>query len=181
MEESVATSRDDALEILWRPLSDPERARLRSEWSELTLACPEGVTWPGGGVWNADSEDLSDNMVEHWLAAMAPSLAELGVPLDVQVIHSGYGAPSYELQINGGVLHLYDLDEDQVPSTEDPWMDCSVEPVRVVNHLLAAAGSDHRVVLMWPGGNDCLAALATPEARRELDARCEEFELVVPE
>lgn len=136
---------DDAVEIMLQSLPDMERARLRSEWTELNLVCPEGINWPGGGVWIADSEDLSDNMVEHWLAAMAPSLAEQGVNLDVEVIHGGYGAPSYELGINGEVLHLYDLDENHVPSTENPWMDCTMEPTRAVNHLLAAAGSDHRV------------------------------------
>jgi hypothetical protein len=173
-------NRDDAVEIVLRGLPDVERAGLRAQWTELNFACPEGITWSGGGIWMADSEDLSDNMLEHWLAAMAPALAEQGVGLDVEVIHGGYGAPSYEVRINGELLHLYDLDEDGVPSTEDPWMDCTVEPTRVVNHLLAAAESNRRLVLMWPGGNDCLAALAAPEVLRDLEAHRDDLELVVP-
>ena len=155
---------DDAVEVVLQSLPDAERHGLRSAWAELNLACPEGITWRGGGIWVSDSEDLSDNMVDAWLAALAPSLADHGVTLDVEVIHGGYNAPSYDIRINSDLLHFYDLDEHGVPSTEDPWMDCTTEPARVVNRLLAVAGSEHRLALMWPGGNDCLAALVPAES-----------------
>jgi len=172
---------DDVVEIVLRSAPEAARAGLRSTWAELDLACPAGMTWPGGGIWVADSEDLSDNMVEHWLAAMAPALAEQRVVLDVEVIHGGYRAPSYEVRMNDKTLHLYDLDEDGVPSTEDPWLGCTVEPTRVVNQLLATAGSDRRLVLMWPGGNECLAALVAPEALHDLEAHQGDLDLVVPD
>src|SRR4051794_2578740 len=119
-------------------------------------------------------------MGEHWWEAMAPPLADLGVNLDVEVIHGGYGAPSYEVSIDGEVLHLYDLDEDQLPSTRDPWTACTRDPARRDQRLLMAAGSEHRLVLMWSGGNDCLSALVRAGTRQELEAHKDDTQLVMP-
>jgi hypothetical protein len=65
------------------------------------------------------------------------------------------------VDINGHTLTLYAMDpsEPGLPLCEDPWMDCTIKPAAVVNHLLSGGRSTHRLALFWPGGNDGFAVL----------------------
>jgi hypothetical protein len=74
--------------------------------------------------------------------------------------------------VNGTALDLYTLDPDdpRVPLTDDPWMDCTVKPAAAVNRLLHAAGSDRRIGLFWPGGNDGFSVLGPESVLRRAAA-----------
>lgn len=72
------------------------------------------------------------------------------------------------MTVNEETLNLYSFAEGElgVPATEDPWMDCSVEPAAEVNRLLEAAGSSRRLALFWPGGNDGFSVLGEESVLR---------------
>lgn len=110
--------------------------------------------------------------MESLLRAMAPALAERGVELAVETVEGpwDHGSAGYTIRINGTEVDLYrfDLDEPNVPLTEDPWTDCTLEPLAVVNSLLAAAGARDRVAVISSGGNDGMAFLLPIEALRAL-------------
>lgn len=150
---------------LWSGTSeDQKRALIRA------LDSGEDVTWTAGGAWRADGEDLADGNVEAWLGNMAGPLNDCGVELRVATVSGPFeeGSAGYSVRVNGTTLHLYAFAEDEpgVPATEDPWMDCSVEPAAEVNRLLEAAGSSRRVALFWPGGNDGFSVLGEESVLR---------------
>lgn len=132
-----------------------------------TLTTEDIAIWFGGGIWRADGEDLAEGDVEMWLTEMIGALAECGVRLDVATIRWPLDEQStgYTVRINGKDIALYDHDpnERNLPATEDPWMDCTVMPAAAINRLLEAAGSDRRLGLFWPGGNDGISVLAPRE------------------
>jgi hypothetical protein len=43
---------------------------------------------------------------------------------------------------------------------DDPWMQCALRPLHVVNQLLATAGSPYRVMVFEPGAPDTTVFLA---------------------
>lgn len=150
---------------LWSDVSEDQRRALTQ-----ALNSGEDVTWTAGGAWRADGEDLADGEVEAWLGSMAGSLNDCGVELRVDTASDPFeeGSVGYSVTVNGTTLSLYTFADDEpgVPATEDPWMDCSVEPAAQVNRLLEAAGSSRRVALFWPGGNDGFSVLGEESVLR---------------
>ncbi|NGO11460.1 hypothetical protein G5C60_28615 [Streptomyces sp. HC44] len=147
---------------LWRDVStDKTRALIRR------LMSGQDAAWASGGAWRADGEDLADGDVEVWLRGMAAPLNDCGVDLTVATDSGPFdeGLARYTVTVNGTALNLYTVDpaDPRVPLTDDPWMDCTVEPAAEVNRLLHAAGSDRRIALFWPGGNDGFSVLG-PES-----------------
>jgi len=122
--------------------------------------------------WPADGEDLAEGTVETLLKSMKPALAKRDVRLRVKTIDSPHrtGSPGYAIEVNGEIIDLYRLNpsEPSLPLSEDPWLDCTMLPLRRVNELLAEVGSGDRVVIFEPGGNDGLAILATPAVLESL-------------
>jgi hypothetical protein len=150
---------------LWSDVAeDHKRACIQA------LGSGDGVTWAAGGAWRADGEDLAEGEVEEWLGRMAVPLHDCGVELRVATVCGPYdqGSDGYSVSVNGTVLNLYTFSphEPGLPATEDPWMDCTVEPAAEVNRLLAAAGSARRVALFWPGGNDGFSVLSEQSVLR---------------
>jgi hypothetical protein len=129
-----------------------------------SLTTEDNAVWFGGGLWRADGEDLAEGDVEMWLTEMIGALTERGARLDVATVRRPLDEQStgYTVRINGQDIALYDHDpnERNLPATEDPWMDCTVIPAAAINRLLEAAGSDCRLALFWPGGNDGVSVLA---------------------
>jgi hypothetical protein len=162
----------DALEDagLWSAMPETEKRALIQ-----TLEAGEEATWTVGGAWRADGEDLADGEVEAWLSRMAGVLAECAVELQVATVSGPFepGSTGYTVSVNGTTIALYSFvpNEPGLPASEDPWMDCTVEPVAEVNHLLAEAGSSHRVAVFWPGGNDGFSVLGE---RAALQRACEQ-------
>lgn len=122
--------------------------------------------------WPADGEDLAEGTVETLLKSMKPALAKRDVRLRVKTIDSPHrtGSPGYAIEVNGEIIDLYRLNpsEPSLPLSEDPWLDCTMLPLRRVNELLAEVGSGDRVVIFEPGGNDGFAILATPAVLESL-------------
>ena len=132
----------------------------RLSQGEQIAATLEEVGWP------ADGEDLAEGTVEDLLTSMKPILAKRGVRLRMKTIESPHrpNSPGYAIDINGKVvdLYLFGPDDPSVPLSEDPWLDCTMLPLRRINELLAEAGSHDRVVVFEPGGNDGFAILVSP-------------------
>ena len=155
---------------LWSDIAaDHQRALIR------TLESGEDVTWIAGGAWRVDGEDLADGEVETWLSNMAGPLQDCGVELRVATAVGPFdeGSAGYAVTVNGRTLDLYRFTEDEpgVPATEDPWMDCTVEPAAEVNRLLTAAVSSRRVAVFWPGGNDGFSVLGEESVFRRTRER----------
>lgn len=156
---------------LWNGVTDGERAAVLAA---LRTSDEQGATWAAGGLWRADGEDLGKGDVELWLAGMTRALADCGVDLRVSNVLSPDDPAStgYAVAVNGTTLNLYDFDPDapRVPASHDPWTDCSVIPAAEVNRLLAAAGSDRRLALVWPGSQDGVCVLGHREVLRRAAA-----------
>jgi hypothetical protein len=149
-----------------------------------TLTDEDNVVWFGGGLWRADGEDLADGDVEMWLTKMIGALAQCGVRLKVATVRRPMEEQStgYTVRINGRDIVLYDYDpnEKDLPATQDPWMDCTVMPAAAINRLLEAAGSDCRVALFWPGGNDGISLLAPKAVLAAMDNHSGDVGPVIP-
>jgi len=135
-----------------------------------TLRSGEDAAWVSGGAWRADGEDLADGGVETWLGKMAAPLLDCNVELRVASIVGPFdeGSTGYSLAVNDELLRLYEFakGEPGVPAIPDPWMDCTLAPAGCVNRLLAAAGSNRRVAVFWPGGNDGVSVLGEERVLR---------------
>lgn len=155
---------------LWRELpADESIAAVRR------LKSGTGAVWWSGGGWAADGEDLADGEVEDWLRGMARPLADCGVVLDVTTSSGPWDdvpAPGYTVTVNGNPLTLYSTDaaDPHLPVSGDPWMDCTLMPAAELNRLLDGAGSDRRIALFWPGGNDGFAVLGPADVLRRAGA-----------
>ena len=105
--------------------------------------------------------------VDAWLR-VAPALSGLGVELAVETIEGPWDESSrgYAIRINGIDVELYRFDpnEPNLPLADDPWMDCTLKPLAVVNRLLAEQHAAERVVVVTPGGNDGTAFLLPLDA-----------------
>jgi hypothetical protein len=116
--------------------------------------------------WPTDGEDLAEGTVESLLKSMKPALAKRDVRLRVKTVDDPHrtGTPGYAIEVNGKMIDLYRVNpaEPLLPLSEDPWLDCTLLPLRRVNELLAEVGRDDRVVIFEPGGNDGFATLASP-------------------
>jgi hypothetical protein len=149
-----------------------------------TLTTEDSAVWFGGGLSRADGEDLAEGDVEMWLTEMIGALAQCGVRLDVSTIRRPLEERStgYTLSINGRDIVLYDFDpnERNLPAAEDPWMDCTVMPAAAINRLLEAVGSDCRVALFWPGGNDGISVLVPRAVLTVLDTHLGDVGPVIP-
>lgn len=148
----------------WDVVPEPERRRLAADVA--SGGDPVDPMYEYG--WRADGEDLAEGDVEELLRDVAQSLALRGVVLDVGTVEGPYddGTEGYAISINGQVVDLYRHDpaEDKLPASEDPWMDCTLRPIGVVNALLASAGSSNRLAVFSPGGNDGLILLLSDRA-----------------
>lgn len=128
----------------------------------------------GTQCWRFDGEDLAEGEVESVLREMGPSLAQLGVDLSVETIMDPYddNSDGYDIVINDIPLEIYrsDPSNPRVPLSDDPWLDCSVRPVAVINRLLRNADSIYQLGILWPGGNDGLAILLPRDILEALGA-----------
>ncbi|NUR01016.1 MAG: hypothetical protein HOY79_32145 [Streptomyces sp.] len=154
---------------LWRDVP-PDRTSLLLR----RLRSGHDATWSSGGAWRADGEDLAEGDVEVWLRGMAEPLGDCGVRLVVGTCSrpDGDRLDSYTVTVNGRTLDLYCVDpaDPNLPLTDDPWLDCTAEPAAEVNRLLHDAGSDRRIALFWPGGNDGFSVLGPESVLREAAA-----------
>jgi predicted DNA-binding WGR domain protein len=118
---------------------------------------------PGSQYWYVDGEDMAEGDMESVHEEMAPSLKRVGLELSVATLMGPYGENStgYDISINGIAVEMYRTEPSnpKLPLCDDPWMDCSVKPLAVVNQLLKESGSVYRIGLMYPGGNDGMAIL----------------------
>lgn len=123
-------------------------------------------------MFTADGEDLAEELVEEWLACMAPALEHYGLPLTVETVDSaglsglGVGDPvgDYIVTINGVRCRIWsgaEWDCDAEPPW-DPWLAATLRPLSVINGLLAACGSNVRAHTMNAGGNDGVVILIDP-------------------
>uniref|UniRef100_UPI003564660B hypothetical protein n=1 Tax=Nocardioides sp. TaxID=35761 RepID=UPI003564660B len=164
---------------LWRDLDEADQAAVIDE-----LRVGEDSTWAAGGAWSADGEELADGAVEPWLKAMTAPLARCGVALEVQTITGPYDEDSegYVVSVNGATLALYDFEPDEpgLPTSEDPWTDCTLEPAAEVNRLLAEADSDRRLAVFWPGSNDGFAVLGPEQALAQVAGSSDDWSCVIP-
>ena len=148
----------------WAGLPSRDGVRLRDEVAQG--ASP--VTGLAERGWRADGEDLAEGDVEELLRSMIDALRHRGVSLTVESVRRPRDDRStgYTLRINGELLDLFDYDPANrgMPLVADPWMDCTVKPLGLVNRLLDEAGSSDRVAVFCPGGNDGLAMLLPLEA-----------------
>lgn len=151
---------------LWRQVSHDQTSALRTR-----LRSGQSATWLSGGAWGADGEDLAEGDVEDWLRGMTEPLSDCGVQLAVTTCSSPHDGrlDSYTVKVNGEMLHLYSVDpvDPGLPLAHDPWLDCTVKPAAEVNRLLSAAGSDCRIAVFWPGGNDGFSVLGPEDVLRE--------------
>ena len=155
---------------LWAGLPSRDGARLRGEVAQG--ASP--VTGLAERGWRADGEDLAEGYVEELLRSMTDALRRCRVSLAVESVRSPHddGSSGYTLRLNGALLDLFDYHpaEPGMPLTADPWMDCTVKPLGLVNGLLDEAGSSDRVAVFYAGSNDGLAVLLPLEAIQLLAA-----------
>jgi hypothetical protein len=155
---------------LWSDIAKEHRSALMQ-----ALLSGEDVTWTAGGGWRADGEDLAEGEVEAWVDGMAAALHDCGVELHLARITGPLdgGSAGYSVAVNGTPLHLYVKDPDELglPTTEDPWMDCSIVPAAEVNRLLEMSGSSRRLALFWPGGNDGFSVLGEERVLRRAGER----------
>lgn len=151
---------------LWRDVSHDRAWALRAR-----LGSGQDATWPSGGAWCADGEDLAEGDVEDWLRGMTEPLGDCGVHLVVSTCSSPHdeSLDGYKVKVNGETLDLYSVDpaDPRLPLAYDPWLDCTIKPAAEVNRLLLAAGSDRRVAVFWPGGNDGFSVLGPESVLRE--------------
>jgi hypothetical protein len=121
-----------------------------------------------GRGWRADGEDLAEGEVEELLGSMTGAVQHRGVPLTVESVMSPHDDAStgYTLRINGELLDLFEYSpaDPGMPLAADPWMDCTIRPLGLVNRLLDEAGSADRVAVFYAGSNDGLAVLLPLEA-----------------
>jgi hypothetical protein len=66
----------------------------------------------------------------------------------------------YRVTINGTEITMYTHDDAGMPIEEDPWMECTIKPLRFVNQLLQSTGSAYRLMVFEPGGPDAIVFLA---------------------
>ena len=127
----------DALEVagFWADLPDQNAWLLRAEM----VAGKPPLMWLGERGWIADGEDLAEGGVEELLGSMTDALRRYGVsPVIETAGQPGYDDAGYAVRINGRLLDLIDVNpaDPRMPLAEDPWMDCTVKPLGIVNDLL---------------------------------------------
>jgi hypothetical protein len=121
-------------------------------------------------MFTADGEDLAEELVEAWLACMAPALEHYGLALTVETVDSSCLSErladegDYIVMINGVRCQIWagtEWDYDAEPPW-DPWLVATLRPLAVINTLLAACGSKVRAHTMNAGGNDAVVVLIDP-------------------
>lgn len=123
-------------------------------------------------MFTADGEDLAEELVEEWLACLAPALEHYGLPLTVETVDSSEVDPvdrfpdqgDYVLLLNGVRCRIWsgeEWDYDAEPAW-DPWTAATLRPLAVVNGLLAACASPVRAHVLDAGGNDAVVILVDP-------------------
>jgi hypothetical protein len=118
----------------------------------------------GSQYWFVDGEDLADGLVPELLEAMRSSLEKCGLRrLDVQTLVEAGHDSDYRLLINGELVVVSELDASGTLITDDPWMDATILPLRIVNRELRAAGSRYQVLVIDPGSPDGIAMLLPVE------------------
>jgi hypothetical protein len=137
--------------------------------------------------WLVDGEELTDGSVEQLLDEISPALAERGVGLVVETIEGPWDDSSagYKVRINGLDVDLYRFDpnEPNVPLAEDPWTDCTLRPLAVINALLSEANARDRIAVRRPGANDGMAYLLPMEVisvLTDFTGRAAEDRLIIP-
>ncbi|GIV97614.1 MAG: hypothetical protein KatS3mg057_2271 [Herpetosiphonaceae bacterium] len=105
----------------------------------------------------ADAEDLAEGGVKAFLETILAFLQRQGVEL--HSVQEDYSDQGYTIMVNGKTYAIYSNEE---PSGANIWALSTKRTFDLVNHLLAEAGSDERVYLLY-GGNDARAIFLTEE------------------
>lgn len=130
---------------LWAGLT-PEQIKIKRK---LFIIEEENNLW-----WYSDGEDIAEYGVEDWLRKMEPALRKCNVVLTIQTLTS-YDDERYAIRINDEDIELY----SSIDSCEDPWLDCTIKPIKKINELLASSNSTQRIMIINAGGNDGIALL----------------------
>ncbi|HET9172724.1 MAG TPA: hypothetical protein VFN97_25080 [Actinospica sp.] len=155
---------------LWDRLPPDLRAQERRR-VELTGAAPRHGLDYRDRQFFADGEELFERGAMHLLDELAPSLAELGLALDVAVLSDPYdpGSPAagsdYVIEINGALCRVWTAQEGR---GDAGWYLATVRPLIVVNELLEAVGARERLYVDGAGNDDGCAYLLPAEARAVL-------------
>jgi predicted DNA-binding WGR domain protein len=146
----------------------------------------EEMSQEGDQYWYVDGEDMAEGDMESVLTEMVPSLRLVGLDLHVVTLMDPYDPEStgYDMSLNGIHVEMYRHDpaDPKMPLCDDPWMDCTVKPLAVVNQLLGEAGSIYRIGVLCPGGNDGMAVLLPTDVWTRIGAleQLAEYDVVVP-
>ncbi|WP_433790695.1 hypothetical protein [Actinoplanes sp. CA-252034] len=111
---------------------------------------------PGTRYFDVDGETMAEGGVTRVLREMAPALRPHGVDLHVELVSH---PEDYVVAINGRrcvVLTPDDWDR------RSPWAVATMNPLIVVNELLAEAGAVPRLYTWYPGSNQGEAWLLDP-------------------
>jgi hypothetical protein len=126
-----------------------------------------GIFGDSHRLFMADAEDLAEGGVGQFLREVAPFLAAQGVKLPT--IEEDTSEDGYVVRVGGVAHQMYDAaDLERDSSGEEGgliWGLSAVRGLRIVDQLLAAAGSAERAYAI-NGGNDLFVLFLTPELHR---------------
>jgi len=112
----------------------------------------------------ADSEDLAEGGVKHFLEEMQPFLEELGAR--IESIEEDFGEQSYSVEVNGLRHVIYTEDEFRDGNI---WELATKRAFAILNDLLERAGSEERAYQLY-GGNDLRLVFLTPAMYEAIQA-----------
>lgn len=116
---------------------------------------------PGHRFFYVDGETMAEGGVDRVLAELAPALRRHGVDPHVELVTYPDSVESgdYVIRINGRTCVVW-TPRDWVAG--DPWAVATVQPLAVLNDLLAEAGAVPRLYTLQTGGNDGVTWLLDP-------------------
>jgi hypothetical protein len=114
---------------------------------------------------HADAESLAEGGVVELLRELEPTLRRLGVPaLELDEELDADAPDDYAVTVNGERRVIYSEPELAAAGSGRAWGLAAARTLRIVDDLLAAAGSNERA-WAYQGGNDLGVWILTPELR----------------
>lgn len=142
---------------LWAHLSEDEANAAERKVVEDRWPFGAFGDEPGGFWFFVDGENMAEGFVGRELAAMAPSLRQHGVDLQIEDVDGK--EEDYVVAINGRRCVVWSP-RDQAECSA--WVTATVRPLAVINDLLAEARAVPRVFTLYAGGNEGIAWLLDP-------------------